>query len=292
MTPSGSVRTTQALVPALRRLARLGTQEQGAFLRLAGPFPVAGHAWWTDDWHALRCVPTPHLHQGIDIFAPRGTPLVAAAGGTVSQAGNAGAAGLSVEITDANGTQYFYAHLDGFAPGLRVGARVSVGDVLGFVGDTGNARGTSPHVHLEVQPWGSPVPPKPFVDRWFERARIRAARLIAGIRARARIKARAGNDKPSVRADEGSCPGAPAPYPHPSAGLVGSSEPTSSTVPVAYTILRSLACQMDWTRSGGPRPSEGASPSPPPWLGSMRPAVPVSGPSGGAAAAPPGGAPT
>ncbi len=149
-----------------------------SFLRVAGPFPVAGPAWWTNDWHVRRCEPYPHLHAGLDIFADAGTPVVATADGRVSQNTNHAIAGLSVEIVDEHGMQYFYAHLSRIAQGVSVGARVEVGDVLGFVGDTGNARGGLPHLHLEIQPGGVPVPPKPYVDRWLVIAERRARRLV------------------------------------------------------------------------------------------------------------------
>ncbi|HEX6208835.1 MAG TPA: M23 family metallopeptidase [Actinomycetota bacterium] len=146
-----------------------------------GPFPVAGEATWSNDWHAARCNPDPHLHKGIDIFAPAGTPLVATRNGIVTQKGIGAVSGLHVEITGHRGIQYFYAHLSRFAPDLALGQRVSRGDVVGFVGTTGNARGTSPHVHLEVQPGGVPVAPKPFVDRWIARAELEATRWVRSV---------------------------------------------------------------------------------------------------------------
>ena len=113
------------------------------------------------------------------MFAQIGTPVVAAADGYVSQRVIGAISGLGVEITDAAGTQYFYAHLSGFAPGLAVGQRVHVGQVLGYVGNTGDAIATSPHLHFEVQPHGVPVPPKPFVDAWLVIAEQKAEALVA-----------------------------------------------------------------------------------------------------------------
>jgi hypothetical protein len=146
---------------------------------VVGPFPVAGLAWWGDDWHAPRCCPFAHLHQGLDIFAPFGTPLVAAADGYITQKVNSPAAsGLGLEITDARGIQYFYAHLSAFEPGIELGTRVEIGQVIGYVGATGNARGTIPHLHFERQPDGIPAPPKPWVDRWLKIAERKAMRLV------------------------------------------------------------------------------------------------------------------
>jgi hypothetical protein len=150
-----------------------------ALFKVVGPFPVAGLAWWGDDWHAPRCCPFAHLHQGLDIFAPLGTPLVAAADGYISQKVNSPAAsGLGLEITDSRGIQYFYAHLSAFEPGIEVGTRVEIGQVIGYVGASGNARGTIPHLHFERQPDGIPAPPKPWVDRWLRIAERKALRLV------------------------------------------------------------------------------------------------------------------
>jgi hypothetical protein len=148
-------------------------------LSVVGPFPVAGLAWWHNDWHAPRCCPHPHLHQGLDLFAPRGTPVVAAADGVISQRVNGPVSGQAVEIIDATGhTQYFYAHLSGFGPSITLGARVHVGQVVGYVGNTGNASHTSPHLHFEVQPNGIPVPPMPFVDASLVQSEQRALTLV------------------------------------------------------------------------------------------------------------------
>jgi hypothetical protein len=104
---------------------------------------------------------------------------VATADGVVSQKLVGELSGTSIEIQDDNGIQYFYAHLAGWAEPINVGDSVQVGQVLGYVGNTGNAISTPPHLHLEIQPGGVPVPPKPFVDRWLRIAELRAEQLIA-----------------------------------------------------------------------------------------------------------------
>lgn len=177
----GPPNNTERLARIIRPLKGRGVSLAQAFRRVAGPFPVAGPATWSNDWHAARCDPSPHLHKGIDIFAQAGTPLVAVADGIVTQKGEGAVSGLHVEITDKDGVQYFYAHLSAFARDLLLGQPVSRGDLLGFMGTTGNARGTSPHVHLEVQPGGVPVPPKPFVDRWIARAEKRATKWVRSV---------------------------------------------------------------------------------------------------------------
>ena len=162
----------------LSHLSSTGTPKESDILSVVGSFPVAGLAWWQDDWHAYRCCPYPHVHTGVDMFAETGTPLVAVADGTVTQRAENPISGLGVEIQDAAGAQYFYAHLSAFASGLSVGQAVKTGQVIGYVGNTGNAAGTSPHLHFEVQPNGIPVPPIPYVNRWLGEAESRAFLLL------------------------------------------------------------------------------------------------------------------
>jgi hypothetical protein len=172
-------RNTAKLISILTAVPPSEMSLKEALMKVVGPFPVAGLAWWTQDWHAPRCCPFPHLHQGLDIFAPSGTPLVAAADGYISQKVNSPpASGLGLEITDAKNIQYFYAHLSAFEPGIEVGTEVELGQVIGYVGNTGNARGTMPHLHFERQPDGVPAPPKPWVDRWLKVAERKALALV------------------------------------------------------------------------------------------------------------------
>ncbi|HEX4461225.1 MAG TPA: M23 family metallopeptidase [Polyangia bacterium] len=91
-------------------------------------------------------------HQGIDIFAKRGTPVVAACRGEVVRIGRDRLGGNVVWVAGGGARLYYYAHLQSFRPGLAVGERVDGGDVLGRVGTTGNARGTPPHLHFGVYP--------------------------------------------------------------------------------------------------------------------------------------------
>ena len=173
----GGPQNTADLIETLTQLTKYGVPLQKSLASVVGPFPVAGLAWWTDDWHACRDGCT-RFHEGLDIFAESGTPLVAAADGIVTQKGKGRLSGLHVEIEDVDGTQYFYAHLSDWAEGLRLGQRVRTGQVLGYVGNTGNAISTPPHVHFEYQPKGKPQPPKPIVDRWLRIAERRAEELV------------------------------------------------------------------------------------------------------------------
>jgi hypothetical protein len=93
-------------------------------------------------------------------------------------------------LADGNNIQYFYMHLSRFASGLRLGQRVRRGEVLGYVGTTGNAQGGVPHLHFEIQPGGVAMPPKPLVDRWLLVAEKRARILVTkGQKALAKHKA-------------------------------------------------------------------------------------------------------
>jgi len=98
------------------------------------------------------------------MMSPRGTPLVAIEAGYVQRMGNYGLGGVTVWLKGNSGDEYYYAHLDGWASGLRTGQRMSVGELLGYVGNTGNARYTAPHLHFEHHPGGgSAVNPYPLV---------------------------------------------------------------------------------------------------------------------------------
>jgi len=162
--------------PIFDRLAGLDLAPS-IIAQVLAPFPVAGTATYSDDWGALRLNPFTHRHEGTDIFAAFGTPVIASAGGKVSHFVTGGAVGgTSLRLTTVGGTYFYYAHLDRFSPTLREGKEVGKGDVLGFVGATGNADGTSPHLHYEIHPGGgAPVNPVPYLDRWLAEAALAAA---------------------------------------------------------------------------------------------------------------------
>lgn len=89
-------------------------------------------------------------HQGVDIFAARGTPVLSATRGIVVSVREGGLGGRQTWVLGPAGERHYYAHLDDWAPGLARGDVVAEGDVLGTVGDTGNARGTPPHLHYGI----------------------------------------------------------------------------------------------------------------------------------------------
>lgn len=117
-----------------------------------------------DSWHAPRGVD--RQHEGQDIFAPRGTPVLSATEGYVMRVRENKLGGQTVSVIGAGGRLYYYAHLDAFAPSIATGDRVTPQTVLGYVGTTGNAEGTPPHLHFGVYTRGGALNPLPLlIDR-------------------------------------------------------------------------------------------------------------------------------
>jgi len=121
--------------------------------------PVSGPRSFTDSWGAPR--PGGRSHQGTDVLAPYGAPVVAVISGVI-QTNYSANGGLSLYLRGVDGTQYFYAHN---SRNVAVdGQRVATGQLIGYVGNSGDARGGPPHVHFERHPGGGrPVNPYPFV---------------------------------------------------------------------------------------------------------------------------------
>jgi peptidoglycan LD-endopeptidase LytH len=143
-------------------MARLAAQPPDTALLM----PVAGVrvSQVADTWGAPRS--GGRRHEGQDIFAPRGTPIFSATSGYVVRITDATLGGNSAFVLGAGGRRYYYTHLDEFAEGLAVGDRVTVDTVLGYVGNTGNAAGTPPHLHFGVYGSAGALDPLPLlVDR-------------------------------------------------------------------------------------------------------------------------------
>ncbi len=124
-----------------------------------------------DSFGFARMTGTPdeHWHEGIDIFAPMDTPLLATERGVVTNIGSGRLGGNRFWLRGESGTDWYYAHLSGFAAGLREGEVVEAGELLGYVGITGNAVGTPPHVHMQMHPdGGRPVNPYPLLATVYE----------------------------------------------------------------------------------------------------------------------------
>jgi len=138
----------------------------------------------SDTWGAQRS--EGRSHQGIDIMADFGTPVLAAADGEIAKFHDSERGGVSIYQRDESGRLlFYYAHLGARAPGLREGQRVRQGDVIGYVGATGNA--TTPHLHFEIQHqregqrwWrGQAVNPYPYLLAG-EAPQIYAAAAVSG----------------------------------------------------------------------------------------------------------------
>lgn len=116
-------------------------------------------------------------HHAIDIHAPRGTPVLAAADGKILKLDNGKLGGLSIyHLGDDGETRYYYAHLDRYADGLAPGQRVEQGQVIGYVGDTGNAAPGDFHLHFSVALLRDS-------RRWWEGTNVNPFALLAGARA-------------------------------------------------------------------------------------------------------------
>ncbi len=130
-------------------------------------FPVLGATVndYSSDWGAPRA--DTGFHQGIDIFAASGTPILAINDGTVFRVGWNTIGGRRFWFADRYGNLFYFAHLAGFSPLATEGQTVKRGDVLGFVGNSGDAQGTPPHVHFEIHPGGLwAVPPFAYITSW------------------------------------------------------------------------------------------------------------------------------
>lgn len=157
---------TRSLVAALQPLEQYGLDATQRAVVGFGRFPIAAEAVWSDDWWFPRFGPGWRLHEGIDIFAPHGSPVRAPVDGRI-RVRNGGLGGLSVYVDQPDGTYWYLAHLSGIPAGIAEGVQVETGQVVGFVGTSGNARGGKPHLHLEIHPrGGGPIPPKAVIDRF------------------------------------------------------------------------------------------------------------------------------
>ena len=131
------------------RAAKLFGQIDGLNLPIRMPVVGVRPADLDDSWHAPRDGGA-REHKGIDIFAKKGTEVVAVADGVLSFIGDQRLGGHCIWLTTENGASFYYAHLDRWAPGLYEGMEVQSGDLLGYVGNTGNAAHTPSHLHFGI----------------------------------------------------------------------------------------------------------------------------------------------
>jgi peptidoglycan LD-endopeptidase LytH len=137
--------------------------------------PVAGvqRSALVDSWGDPRGDGT-RGHHGIDIMAPGGTPVVAAASGTVEKLFQSNLGGTTIYVrSPRRGWIYYYAHLSGYAPGLHEGQVVRAGDTIGYVGDTGDAGPGNYHLHFSMTRTGA-------ADGWWQGEDVNPFPLLAG----------------------------------------------------------------------------------------------------------------
>jgi murein DD-endopeptidase MepM/ murein hydrolase activator NlpD len=134
-------------------------------------FPVYGAASFSDDFRAGRA--DTGWHHGNDIFAPLGAPILAVTEGTLFLVGWNTIGGNRLWLRDVQGNEFYYAHLSAYSPLAKEGAHVQAGDVIGFVGASGDAVGTPPHLHFEIHPvellwmgYDGVVNPYPYLLAW------------------------------------------------------------------------------------------------------------------------------
>ena len=141
-------------------VARLYTTEPDQ--KLAMPVQGVSRNQVADTWQAAR--DGDRRHEGQDIFASRGTPVLSATEGYIVNVGENRLGGQTVSVVGAGGRVYYYAHLDSYAPHIAAGDPVTTQTVLGYVGTTGNAAGTPPHLHFGVYATGSALNPLPLLS--------------------------------------------------------------------------------------------------------------------------------
>ena len=136
-------------------------------------FPVYGPAGFGDTFGASRPNVSGGWHHGEDIVAPLGSPLLAVADGTLFSVGWNNIGGWRLWLRDDTGNEFYYAHLSAYSPLAVGGRRVRAGDVIGFLGKSGDAEASIPHLHFEVHPasllalgYDGVVAPYPFLIAW------------------------------------------------------------------------------------------------------------------------------
>lgn len=141
-------------------VARLYTKEPDR--AIAMPIEEVSKSQISDTWHAPRG--SDRLHEGQDIFAPRGTPVLSATEGYIVNIGENNLGGQTVSVIGSGGRTYYYAHLDSYAPQIADGDYVTRKTLLGYVGTTGNAGDTPPHLHFGVYASEGAMNPLPLLS--------------------------------------------------------------------------------------------------------------------------------
>lgn len=158
---SNSTREVAGELSLAWKAARLRAKEPDA--KLLMPVDRVRVKQVGDSWHAPRDGGN-RRHEGQDIFARRGTPVYSATEGYVVRIGESRLGGQTISVLGAGGRIYYYAHLDSYARNIVEGDYVTPETVLGYVGTTGNAQGTSPHLHFAVYTSNGAINPLPLLS--------------------------------------------------------------------------------------------------------------------------------
>ena len=236
-----------ALVQGAALIESLGVNHDDAVRAVYGRFPVLGPTRWSDDWYFPRWTGAQfRFHQGLDMFAPYGTPVAAPVDGVARISENP-LGGLTVRVVEPNGTYWYLAHLSGIAPGLVDAQPVATGQVVGFVGTSGNAVGTPPHLHFGVYPeGGGAVPPKPVVDSWVAEGAARVPELLAQLGAAPPATTAAGTRHRASGTEVG-----PPTAGSPSRGELlwaSAANPTGGAIALADAAAAAAGERIDWVR--------------------------------------------
>lgn len=168
--PSTGMRPTRPAATQAGPTVAPGTRVTGSPASLIVPVQGVPPAALSDTYDDPRG--SDRLHEAMDIMAPAGTPVLATADGTIEKLFDSANGGLTIYQFDPTETWcYYYAHLQRYAPGLEEGDTVRRGEVIGYVGSTGNANAAAPHLHFgiyllgEEKQWsrGTPVNPYPLL---------------------------------------------------------------------------------------------------------------------------------
>jgi murein DD-endopeptidase MepM/ murein hydrolase activator NlpD len=237
--------STGNLLLALRPLVDLGMSQTDAAVAGFGRFPVAGPATWYDDWWEPRFSGTFHLHQGNDIVAVAGTPVRAPADGVLRQSADP-LGGTTVYVTEADGTFYYMAHLSAYAANQTSGQPVKVGEVVGFVGNSGDAINGGAHLHFEIHPkGGAATDPKAFLDQWVADAAANAPTIIAGYLLKGGPNINLPRRLADLPADSFAGPAVP---PRTQLAWASAANPSGGALRLAEAVAHMAADDIDWSR--------------------------------------------
>ena len=127
-------------------------------------FPIAGKAEWSGGSFMDKHTKGDRSHHAIDVYAAKGTPIVSPVSGTITKIGSGGTlGGNTVSVMGSDGVTYYFAHMQGHSKNITKGDKIMAGTHLGFVGNTGSARGTKAHLHFSMKKGGKALNPKDFL---------------------------------------------------------------------------------------------------------------------------------